>query len=474
MKENGVLIKAFVVTRSEREESSQDIPVYSLDEIFNSNGLKVDNVNVILAVTDLNKPLMKTELEKRNISSYLELSEALLYEIARKNRQLDAEIAEMEKKPKENQTMIGYLFPGYLDANYAEKRLIIDKINDVTYIKMPKETVQIPCIGTHYENDINSHKMLTEACYSPYKYFPEVNLIHTFNMVCSSDRPWCAFFETSMPRICPQTEAENKYYQQLLDYMEKPSCRALYALSENAYVIQKHTIEKHISGLRAEMLMRKIKVLHPPQKILISEAEFDKKHDISKIHFIFIGSSFFFKGGREVVQVLSEFKDKYDFKLTLISSMGYNDYFTHVSYEEMLEYKKLIKEKDWINYYESLPNQIVLEKCKQATIGLLPSVGDTYGYVVLEMQAAGCPVITTNIRAFPEINNDECGWICKVPVNDFGFCTRDAEVWPKILVRELRKCLLDIFEHLDSIKKKGKKLFNVFAICMILIIIKKN
>ena len=48
---------------------------------------------------------------------------------------------------------------------------------------------------------------------------------------------------------------------------------------------------------------------------------------------------------------------------------------------------------------------------KKSHIGLLPTFGDTYGFSVLEMQACGCPVITSNIFALPEINNSEVGWV---------------------------------------------------------------
>jgi glycosyltransferase involved in cell wall biosynthesis len=40
--------------------------------------------------------------------------------------------------------------------------------------------------------------------------------------------------------------------------------------------------------------------------------------------------------------------------------------------------------------------------------------------VALEFQAAGCPVVTTDIRALPEINSDECGWVVPVPKNRLG------------------------------------------------------
>ena len=53
---------------------------------------------------------------------------------------------------------------------------------------------------------------------------------------------------------------------------------------------------------------------------------------------------------------------------------------------------------------------------KDSHVGLLPTWHDTYGYSVLEFQASGCPVISTDIRALPEINNDTCGWV--IPIGE--------------------------------------------------------
>jgi glycosyltransferase involved in cell wall biosynthesis len=159
-----------------------------------------------------------------------------------------------------------------------------------------------------------------------------------------------------------------------------------------------------------------------------------------------------------MIDALSKYEGRYDFKLILISSMLYNDFFTRTPYEEMVKYKKMIMDKPWIEYYESLPNEEVLEKCRQVDVGLMPSLGDTYGYAVLEMQAAGLPVVTTNIRAFPELNNDECGWICNVPVNDLGMCIeRNMPKLYSILEGELERVFDDIFANPEQIKYKGEK-----------------
>ncbi len=62
-----------------------------------------------------------------------------------------------------------------------------------------------------------------------------------------------------------------------------------------------------------------------------------------------------------------------------------------------------------------MPNQQVLELLKTCDVGLLPTYADTYGFSALEAQSAACPVISTDVRALPEINNTEVGWLINVP-----------------------------------------------------------
>ncbi len=448
-------IYSFAVTISDKYEEIEGIPVYGIDSILQDEYL--DEIIIILAVTKTNSYSMEKELEKRKIHSYILLSDVLFYKMAAENRKLDAEEAELNKHESTGKK-VGYLAPGYLDSDYAEKRLIIDKIEEVSYTAIPKEMSEFVCIDSEYDDRPDIYRQILEACYCPDRYIPETELIHTFNTVCDTDKPWCVSFETALPRMICKTMYEKKHYLQLVEHMKKPNCRALYALCQNACEIQKDSlISASIAPKDIELLMGKTKILHPPQEILISKTEFEKKHSTKKIHFIFIGGAFFLKGGREIIQVLSEFESKYDFDLTLISSLQYDDYFTKTPYEEMLKYKKIIHECKWIDYYESLPNTKVLTKCKEATVGLLPSVADTYGYAVLEMQAAGCPVVTTNVRAFPETNSEDCGWVCRMPVDRLRFCIeRDTAIWSEILKCELIRCFEDIFSQPEDIKVKGR------------------
>ncbi len=454
LRSNGITVTAFAVTMQTKEWKYGEIPVRSIDDVLGD--YQASDIIIILAVTKTYHTSMEEELKKRKISSYIKLSEKLLYELRREGQKEKAKEAELKKEIIER-ISIGYLTPGYLDTDYAERRLVVDKIKDAFYVAMPKESTEILLEDDTDGADWEWYRQLADACYCPEEYCPEVDLIHTFNMVCKTDRNWIASFETTMPRVWPETESEEQYYLQLAEYMKRSNCKSLYAFCRNAYNIQRHSLMRHLPPDEVELLMAKTKVLHPPQEILITEEEFVKKHERKEIHFIFVGSAFFIKGGKELIRALSKFENCYDFRLTLISSLLCNDYFTNTSNEEAAAWKEIIQEKQWIDYYESIPNDKVLEKCKEATIGLLPSFADTYGYAVLEMQASGCPVVTTNVRALSEINNENCGWVCQMPIDDLGYCAeQDKSLLSEILEKELEKCFQDIFEHPDMIEMKGR------------------
>lgn len=451
MRSRNIPIEAFMVTEQGQNWKLGEIPVYCLHDVLTQ--YQKEDLNIILAIGMLYRVRMERELDKRNIDDYYEISEFLQYDMLREMMALDAEKIESIEVQKDDryQKTVGYLSWKYIGADYPLKRLIIDKIENVSYVEIPWEAAE-----NNYGISQNV-KQVIEACYCPDKYIPQVDLIHMMNAVCETDKTWCASFETTIPRVWPETNNEKEYYQHLVELMKRPNCKALYPLCKNAYEIAKHNLTSYVTLDDVEALIKKMKVLHPPQKVLITEEEFDKKHHSQKIHFVFVGSNFFRKGGREIIEILSEFEEKYRFKLTIISSLVYNDFFTHTSREEMLRIRKIIQEKEWIDYEESLPNEEVLEKCKEATIGLLPSVADTYGFAVLEMQAAGCPVVTTNIRAFPEINNESCGWICEIPIDEFGYCMEtDQSIWSEILRKKLRQCFQDIFSNPLRVKEKGR------------------
>lgn len=115
--------------------------------------------------------------------------------------------------------------------------------------------------------------------------------------------------------------------------------------------------------------------------------------------------------------------------------------------------------RDWITWHKELNNEKILKLCKKAHVGLLPTSSDTYGYSVLEMQAGGTPVVTTDIMALPEINNEKCGWLVNLERrNDKNEILDDdefREYSKEILYKELEPCLKQIIQKPESIEKKA-------------------
>jgi glycosyltransferase involved in cell wall biosynthesis len=209
--------------------------------------------------------------------------------------------------------------------------------------------------------------------------------------------------------------------------------------------------------------MNKCIVLQPPQRLIIDNLK-DKKHLNSndKIVFTLVGSDFFRKRGMETVKVFDKLKKLgfTNWHLNIVSSMNFGDYATRTTKSDQ-DYAIGIIENNIenISLFRRLSNTDVITLFKKSHIGLLPTYADTYGYSVLEAQACGCPVISTNIRAMPEINNDECGWIIKVPKNNLGFGILDTIeeriLFSTIIEEEIYRILKNILKNPKQINGKS-------------------
>lgn len=263
----------------------------------------------------------------------------------------------------------------------------------------------------------------------------EVDIIHTFNTICDvgSSINWCCTFESETPvstgLIGRAWERDNRtaYYldpasRKMLLLCAKSNCKGLIAISSSAYRIQYELIERSdLSYRQKRVILNKLVCIHPPQEVLINREEFDRKYkEIECLRFVFVGHDFFRKGGKQILNALKELYSSYQFTLKIISKLIYGDYASASTENDYLETMELIHSAKWIEWYPQLSNKETLDVMKQAHIGLLPSIAETYGYSVLEMQAMGCACVTTNIRALGEINNDDCGWVCNIDPNEFG------------------------------------------------------
>ncbi|RDC66034.1 glycosyltransferase family 4 protein [Adhaeribacter pallidiroseus] len=300
----------------------------------------------------------------------------------------------------------------------------------------------------------------------------EIDVYHFFNSISlSSFTPWVTSCETLVPRLSqtlnchhgshPDYAAlkEDKEVDNALNAIADKSCLGILPLSECSKRMQLDFL-KHFPKY-AETIQKKTFVTHPPQKLLVKQLEDKKLNYSGKLRFLFVGGAFHRKGGVEMYNVFNKLRHLYDFELIIVSSFARSGWAKKESEEDVIQAKELIKNSSWIQYYNSLPNNQVLELMKNSHIGLLPTWAETYGFSVLEMQASGCPVITTDIRALPEINNNDLGWIINIPKNRLGEAiyttTADRAAIAQAIENGLEKCLIEIFKNQESIQVKAEK-----------------
>ncbi len=445
-----IVCRGFLVTGKPEASRVQGMRVWGLSEAYDD--LIRERATILIAVKGAVKEEITDKLRELEVPKGVLLSDHLLNEILQiYYGQIAAERESTKKKRTDSRLQVGYLEQGEFGSAYPEKRLIIQKCKDIEYCVIPKE------VELTKRDDAMQEWRAMEGLYIPRYYHPCVDIIHTMNTVCHTDLPWCASFETCVP-----VAYDDRYYDRLAELIEKDNCLQLFPLCKNAKDIQASMLKEKLGEKRAANILKKTSVLHPPQKVLLDEEEIKRMEAggtyarSGKMTFLFIGRGVFMKGGKEMLEVLIRWHGEIDFRLIIISNLKYNDYFTAAPKKEKEECLGLIAENPWIEHYESLPNEEVLLKCKEADIGIFPSYGDTYGYACLEMQAAGVPVITSNIRAFPEINDKNCGWICNLPVNDLGYCRKDMgmDFLRETLIAELNRCLEDIFENPEALQRK--------------------
>ena len=374
---------------------------------------------------------------------------------------------------------------GITSKNYSHKRFIVDKIPSATYKdvrflnKYFWKNLHLWIFQYYLGLTKKTPDELYIKLFLKFKYlFPNLfksDILHFFNVInYSSKIPWVITVETCLPYnhlLSNFIETANPDHRNIkkdnytigvLEALSKENCKGLLAMSECAKNIQLEMLKAFPEY--ADKIKKKLIFLHPPQKLLINSIdEKGLSYDQEELmRFIFIGKDFFRKGGNEILNVFKELHEtgKYKFELVLITDINNNEKFSHFSGEFVENALSTITQNtSWVKYHKNLPNEEVLKLIKKSHVGLLPTWMDTFGYSVLECQAGGCPVITTDLRALTEINSDELGWIINFPANrlkhpispgkeEFDHFRQHTEV-------ALRAILLEIFENRQSVKQKA-------------------
>jgi glycosyltransferase involved in cell wall biosynthesis len=317
---------------------------------------------------------------------------------------------------------------------YTNLRIIVNQLPEADYIPVKDIFSYRRALALKLNRVIGKPLFPTFDLNNQFEDFDlnKVDLYHFSNGISYGKTPWVSHFETILPRFSELlNQAKNNHWQNLypsrlmlkgLEALRSPACKQIIAWSENAATIQQKFVSELSSEYR-EPILAKLCVLPPPQEMLvgrITPREYDQQHPI---RFVFVGAGFFRKGGRELFRTFQKLagEEGLPVRLVVVSSLRLEPYAAQETEEDLTWARQVIAGKPhWLEYYEELPNPEVLELRKNADVGLLPTWADTYGLSVLEAQASGCPVITTDVRALPEINNNRIGWLIRVPKDELG------------------------------------------------------
>ncbi len=260
----------------------------------------------------------------------------------------------------------------------------------------------------------------------------KVDILHFSNGVSYGRTPWVSHFETLLPRFSNVLQRYNSktktplkmtaFNQRGFNALQSHSCKRIIAMSQCAAEFQRNLLAE-LPFEERQIIFDKMIVLHPPQEVLRLQVEQRQYDHYNPIRFILVGNGFFRKGGREVLRAFENLIDTElaPIKLVIVSSFSLDSYSAKETQADKDWATQFIQDhSDWIEHFDNLPHDKVLELMKNCDVGLLPTYADSYGFSVLEEQACGLPVISTDVRALPEINNTNVGWIIRVPKNELG------------------------------------------------------
>ena len=225
------------------------------------------------------------------------------------------------------------------------------------------------------------------------------NLIHSAQCLLQTTVPYVADFEhAAVFSGYNQIAFSNKtFVKNLKKILENRNLKKLLAWSNAARM-------SLLNITASEDIAQKTEVLYP----VVTPPERLPKKDDSKIRFLFVGGTFFEKGGLETLEAFDILSSKYDVELSMVS---------HVPDAICLKYSKNPK----INIFRALPYLEIQKLYEKSHILVFPTHYDTFGFVIPEAMSYGLPVISDNSFSRPElIRHLENGLLIKKYYSCFG------------------------------------------------------
>ena len=263
----------------------------------------------------------------------------------------------------------------------------------------------------------------------------DYQLIHSFNRIPYTSKPWIVTFESLLPRIFKNGADVLK--KSLIERLGLENCKRIIAISKyakNVFVQQNKDIDREL----LELILNKVEIIHPN---IVVKSHTPKKYKRGEtLHLVFIGNNFARKGGFVVLRLADEAKKRgLPIIFHLVSALNYGSH-VHTDHLDKWRYEKDLKLLDLSNviFHKTIANQEVIQLLSESHFQMMPTLHDTYGFSIIEGFSVATPAITTNVCALPEIvHPSNNGYLLNLEVNkqncwDSMYQRDSQEYWDRL------------------------------------------
>ena len=201
---------------------------------------------------------------------------------------------------------------GHLRPNYAERRNILWCLPGAEYIEIPDRSRHLAYRARQINATLKYEVLPVQDAENIYisSCSTGADILHFINAVCLGWTPWVSTFETIIPRFrstlsqigssTPVRNTKTNLWLRLaLRALSGRRCRKLIAMSETALAIQTDFLAS--AGSSGQTIFPKLVSTHPPQRREITGMAEKPNLNEREIRFMFVGGSFFRKGGKELL-----------------------------------------------------------------------------------------------------------------------------------------------------------------------------